>query len=239
MSLRSRHLQDLSGVTSLNDSTRRRLYEYVAARREPVGRDEAAAAIGIGRTLAAYHLDKLAEHGLLEISYQRLSGRTGPGAGRPAKLYVRSQRELAISVPPRDYPLAGQLLAEAAERDRSGLTRRALSEAARELGARIAAPRRRRAQGSSIRAERRAIEATLRDRGYEPFEDRDGTLRLRNCPFHELAQQHQDVVCTMNLSLVEGMLAGLETRAHHASFEPREGCCCVTLQSGAPRPLER
>src|SRR5580704_18357452 len=96
---------------SLDDPVRHRLYQFVAARGAPVGRDEAAAAAGIGRPLAAYHLDKLVELGLLTATYQRPADRTGPGAGRPAKLYARSGREFAVTVPPREYELAARLLA--------------------------------------------------------------------------------------------------------------------------------
>ena len=99
-----------------------------------MGRDEAASAAGIGRALAVYHLDKLVEAGLLTASYQRPAGRGGPGAGRPAKLYARSGREFAVTVPPREYELAARLLVEVVEADPSGRSRAALGEAAHRLG---------------------------------------------------------------------------------------------------------
>src|SRR5580704_4402161 len=105
---------------SLDDPVRHRLYQFVAARGTPVGRDEAAAAAGIGRPLAAYHLDKLVELGLLTASYQRPPGRGGPGAGRPAKRYARSAAEFTVAVPPREYELAARLLAAAVEADQGG-----------------------------------------------------------------------------------------------------------------------
>src|SRR5260221_9031496 len=100
-------------VSGLADPVRRRLYDYVSASGEPVGREEAAAATGIGRPLAAYHLDRLVSLGLLTADYRRPSGRTGPGAGRPAKVYVRSGSEFTVTVPPREYELAARLLAQA------------------------------------------------------------------------------------------------------------------------------
>src|SRR5512135_3349010 len=106
-------LAALAGLASLDEPVRRRLYEYVGDQDWPVSRDEAAAAAGITRTLAAYHLDKLAEAGLLATSYQRPAGRAGPGAGRPAKLYRQAGQELTVSVPPRAYELLARLLAEA------------------------------------------------------------------------------------------------------------------------------
>src|SRR5215469_17756048 len=110
----------LTADSSLGAPVRARLYLIVSASPEPTGRDEAATAAGIGRPLAAYHLDKLVELGLLTASYQRPAGRTGPGAGRPAKVYVRSGREFAVSVPPREYELAARLLAAAVDADSSG-----------------------------------------------------------------------------------------------------------------------
>src|SRR3712207_6143504 len=103
-------LEAVAALSALDDPVRRRLYDYVAAHHAPVARDEAAAGVGLGRPLAAYHLDKLAAEGLLTVSYQRRSGRSGPGSGRPAKLYARSDREVCASVPPRDYGLAARLL---------------------------------------------------------------------------------------------------------------------------------
>src|SRR2546429_2846136 len=98
-----------------------------------VGRDEAARALRISRALAAFHLDKLVQLGLLEAAYRRLSGRQGPGAGRPAKLYRRSTRQLEITLPQRRYALAGRLLARALAAQRSPASRRALERAARDL----------------------------------------------------------------------------------------------------------
>ena len=231
----SRRLKnDLAALSELDDPVRRRLYEYVASHDRPVGRDEAAGAVRIGRTLAAYHLDKLANRELLTVSYERLGKRRGRGGGRPAKLYSRAPRELTVSVPPRDYLLAGRLLVAAAERDATGSTREALAEAARALGAETGTARKK-GRARSIPARRRAVVAALRERGYEPCEDDKGVIRLRNCPFHELAQQNRDVVCTMNFSLLEGLLAGLETNDFSPSLEIEPGRCCVVLRPRAQR----
>ena len=128
-------------ITALGDVTRRALYDLVAASAAAVSRDEAADALGLARGTAAFHLDRLVASGALDVEYRRLSGRTGPGSGRPAKLYRRAAAELSFSLPPRSYDLAGELLATAIERaDRSGeAVRHALDhvaeEAGRELGA--------------------------------------------------------------------------------------------------------
>jgi len=208
----------LSALSALGDVTRRNAYDYVCAQGRPVGRDEVAGALGVGRTLAAYHLDRLAKDGLLSVAFARRSGRTGPGAGRPAKLYERSEWELAVSVPPRDYGLAAELLAQAAAHDEQGETRSALRDAADALGREIAATAPKRA----------SLERLLRERGYEPYDDA-GVLRLRNCPFHTVAQRHPEVVCDMNLNLLEGLIVGLGLGAQ-AALEPGPGRCCVAIK---------
>jgi predicted ArsR family transcriptional regulator len=220
-------LEAINPLSALGDATRRNAYDYVCAQGRPVGRDEVAGALGVGRTLAAYHLDRLAKDGLLSVAYARRSGRTGPGAGRPAKLYERSDRELAVSVPPRDYRLAAQLLAHAAAHDEEGGTRRALRDAADSLGREIAA-----AAPSSA-----SLERLLRDRGYEPYDD-GGVLRLRNCPFHTVAQRHPEVVCDMNLNLLDGLIAGLNLDLR-ATLEPAPGRCCVAIKSTSAGQTER
>src|SRR3954465_4235620 len=79
----------VAAVAALAEPTRRRLYEYVVRRPHPVSRDDVAGALGLPRPTAAFHLDRLVADGLLDVHYERRTGRTGPGAGRPAKLYRR------------------------------------------------------------------------------------------------------------------------------------------------------
>ena len=221
--------RDLASVSSLEDPVRRRLYEIVSSRPEPMGRDEAAAAAGIGRPLAAYHLDKLVESGLLTVTYQRLGERSGPGAGRPAKLYAKSDREFAVSVPPRDYELAAQILVQAVAEDQEGTSRAGLQDAARRLGTELA----RREQAD----EARDLPSVLSAHGYEPAVQsagRGSVIRLRNCPFHHLAEQHRELVCGMNLSLVGGMLEGLRLPGWQPVLDPRPGHCCVVIEEHQP-----
>ena len=107
--MESREAQ-ISAVAALDEPTRRRLYDYVVRQPEPVSRDDAAAALELPRTTAAFHLDRLVDEGLLDVVFQRLTGRTGPGAGRPTKLYQRSDQHVTVSLPQRRYDLAGRLL---------------------------------------------------------------------------------------------------------------------------------
>ncbi|MGI8448523.1 MAG: helix-turn-helix transcriptional regulator [Streptosporangiaceae bacterium] len=222
----------LAAVSSLDDPVRRSLYEFVSGSAEPVGRDEAAAAAGIGRPLAAYHLDKLVGLGLLSAADQRPAGRGGPGAGRPAKVYARSGSEFAVSVPPREYELAARLLAVAVESDQGGTSAAALHDAARQCG--VGLGERSRAAGGGGEGARQAAEDALRGHGYEPSQREDGTIRLRNCPFHQLAAEHRDLVCGMNLALIEGLVTGLGASGLHPALDPQPGCCCVVIGSGAP-----
>ena len=186
--------------------------------------------------MAKFHLDKLVEDGLLEAGYSRPAGRGGPGAGRPAKLYRRSARELTVSLPPRDYELAGRLLAEsvmAAERDRLPVGE-ALRDIAREEGRSLG---RRIRDRAGSRANRPALLAATTDVlgecGYEPRLDAAG-VTLANCPFHALAEEYTDLVCGMNLDLMTGLVDGLDRLDLEARLEPRPGQCCVRLVPARP-----
>jgi predicted ArsR family transcriptional regulator len=223
---------DLSSLSSLDDPVRGSLYEYVSGCAGPVGRDEVAAAAGIGRALAVYHLDKLVEAGLLTASYQRPAGRGGPGAGRPAKLYTRSGREFTVSVPPREYELAARLLVQAVGADPAGRSRAALGDAARELGRQLGTGHQ--ASGADPG---RALIAVLHQHGFAPA-GANGVIRLRNCPFHHLAAQDPETVCGMNLALAEGLIAGLGAAGLRPALDPQPGHCCVVVKqrtTGAER----
>jgi len=214
-------LDDLDALSALSDPSRRRLYDHISASSTPVGRDEAAAAAGISRSLAAYHLDRLAQAGLLETTFARPAGRSGPGAGRPAKLYRRAARDFTLHAPSRDYALLAEIFIRAEEHDPAA--REAVVSAARELGAELGAE-----------AKPADLIQVLRSRGYEPFDD-DGTIRFRNCPFHALAQAHRGSVCTLNLALVEGILAGAGASKVRTSLEPDRAQCCVALSPARSR----
>ena len=193
---------DVASLSSLGDPTRRALYDFVARQPEPAGRDEAAAAAGVGRTLAAYHLDRMVEDGLLEVSFARRTGRSGPGAGRPAKLYRRAAREFHICLPPRNYELAARILANAVDREPTGRAKAALQESAQGFGAEVAAEVERRAAGGRDAHRSAVLEQVLAEWGYEPFHD-EGVTRMRNCPFDCLADAHRQIVCGMNIALLE------------------------------------
>ncbi|MFD9093117.1 helix-turn-helix transcriptional regulator [Streptomyces collinus] len=232
-------MEDIDAIAALQDPVRRRLYEYVVARGREVGRNEAAEATGVARTLAAHHLDRLTEAGLLESGSRRLTGRSGPGAGRPAKVYTRARAERAVSLPARDYRTAAELLAEAAEQ--AGLDAE-LTTAARRRGEALRGP------AAPCGSLEQAMEV-LTARGYEPHlesgggsPDTEGTggageaarsgtpvVRMRNCPFHAVAERFPPLVCGMNLALLEGLLGA--DGAVRARMDARPGECCAVVES--------
>jgi predicted ArsR family transcriptional regulator len=219
------------GIAILGEPVRRALYRYVVAQAEPVNRDQAASGTGVARHVAKFHLDRLVEDGLLEVEYARPPGRSGPGAGRPAKLYRRSPRELAVSLPPRQYELAGRLLAQAittSERDHVPVGD-SLRDSARRLGQSLAERAGQQAGSEPDHAELVAAAArVLGDCGYEPRPDDDGVV-LANCPFRALAQEYTDLVCRMNLQVMTGLVESLKGCGLEARLEPTPGHCCVRL----------
>ncbi len=223
-------------IALLGEPVRRRLYEHVVAQREPVGRDEAAKAVAIKRPLAAFHLDKLAEDGLLEVEYRRLSGKKGPGAGRPAKLYKRSERQIEVSLPHREYELAARLFAQALNRDGAPDTVR---DVARTFGKEIAKQVMERAgRRRGVKNLTRTAEEILLDYGFEPFHDDNGSIRLRNCPFHPLSREFTPLVCGMNLDIMQSLLDELGLDRLEARLEPQPGMCCVAFHRREPEPIE-
>ena len=226
----------LAELGALAEPTRRSLYLYVAAQAHDVARDEAAAAVGIRRAQAAFHLDRLVEEGFLEASYRRLSGRSGPGAGRPSKLYRCSARQHDLSLPPRDYALAAALRAPAMEEAPTGLARSSLGQVARRFGEDLGAEiRTELGRRSSRERKLGALEEALARHGYQPY--RQGAeLHLGNCPFHALAESHRELVCGMNQSLMDGALEGMNASDLQARGEAVPGRCCVAIGPLAPEP---
>jgi predicted ArsR family transcriptional regulator len=218
---------DVESVALLDEPMRRALYDWVVAQHRPVGREEAAHALGITRALATFHLDRLAAGGLLDADYRRLNERRGPGAGRPARVYWRADREVSVSLPTRRYELAARTLAEALERDAGAATIAAHSAgfaAGRRLGERM---RREEGRRSPVVTLRRA----LTEQGYEPADpDETRVIRLRNCPFHALVEEHRPLVCGMNLAMAEGLSDAIGDRLpYRPVLDPQPGRCCVAF----------
>ena len=183
--------------------------------------------MGLARSTAAFHLDRLAEEGLLAVELKRLTGRTGPGSGRPAKLYRRAAGEVVVSVPERHYDLVGQLLLTAIEEStRTG-------EPAADSLLRIAGETGRRL-GSGVRS----LQQFLENQGYEPRPDGDGGLVLGNCPFHRLAQQHTEVVCHVNVELLRGASESVTEPGYTMVLDPGIDRCCVRAVPAPTAPAD-
>jgi len=222
----------IAGVAVLDDPVRRSLYLYVARQADAVSRDAAAEATGTARDNAAFHLDKLVEAGLLEASYRRLSGRTGPGAGRPSKVYRRSAQQLHVTLPARRYELAAEVLARALEDPRAKTASASVTAAAHRAGASLGvAARMRASRVSPLRRVTRLLDA----HGYEPTESPRGVVQMRNCPFHAVALNHPDLVCGMNLAFMEGIVEGAAAGGVTATLDPQPGRCCVTLRTASSK----
>ena len=220
----------LASVGSLQEPVRRSLYLYVLAQRRPVSRDEAASAAGVGRGLAAFHLDRLAKDGLLDVEYRRLTGRSGPGAGRPAKLY-RPAAETEISLPPRSYAFAAELLAEALEArlGQNGADGEPPTGVAERFGRAAGDAARRDLPARPTASERlEALSRLLATYGYQPCQE-GGEVRLQNCPFHALASRHTELVCGMNEAFLRGVIASMDVRGADARLAPTAGQCCVVI----------
>jgi predicted ArsR family transcriptional regulator len=228
--------RDVSGLGSLAEPVRRELYDFVCAQDGPVGRDRAADELSIARHQAKFHLDRLEQAGLLEAVYARPAGRGGPGAGRPAKLYRRARREIAVTLPERRYELAGRLMAEAIEASADGRpVLEALDDVAAAHGAGFAAE----AIAAASQAGGDALDAAvavLAANGYEPRRAGDHIVMV-NCPFHGLAQTHTALVCRMNHAALAAMASTLGADVE-ARLDPGPDRCCVVVDR-ARRPQAR
>jgi len=218
----------ITAVAALNEPLRRGLYRFAVSQPDAVSRDQAAQELGISRELAAFHLDKLVDIGLLDVEFRRLTGRQGPGAGRPAKLYRPSGRQVELSFPNRRYDLAAHLLAKALEPNGDGAAG-GIDEAARQFGEELGR-RARKHLGRRPGADRllTQVATLLEGYGFEPARS-DGEVILRNCPFGTVAAAHPEVVCGMNLAVLEGVISGLRTQAIEARLAPGPGRCCVVV----------
>ena len=216
----------LAALAALDDPTRRAVFDLVARAATAVSRDAAADALGVSRRVAAFHLDRLAEQGLLVVEYRRPPGRSGPGAGRPAKLYRRTDDEVAVSVPERHYDLVGGLLAAAVTEsiDTGAPVQEVLHRTAYDAG-------------KTIGAAADNLSAALEDAGYEPRQQdhHSGAVVLGDCPFHRLAQQFTALVCAVNLQLLRGVADGAGDSSHFAELDPGPDRCCVRLLPAARR----
>jgi predicted ArsR family transcriptional regulator len=220
----------VAAVAALNEEVRRALYEYVRAAREPVSREAAADAVGISRKLAAFHIDKLVELGLLRSGFAASGTRR---VGRAPRLYEPGAVEVCVQIPARSPGLIADILVSAVTAH--GGDERADAAAlriARERGAEVGS-----AAAADVRQGRvgaewaiSIAERVLADQGFEPYRA-ESSVRLRNCPFHPLAARAPEFVCGLNREYVRGVLDGIGAGERAvAELAPRAGECCVQLR---------
>jgi predicted ArsR family transcriptional regulator len=207
--------QRITAVAALDDPARRAVFDFVAASVNPVTREDAASALHLPRSTAAFHLERLATVGLLEAEFRRLGA-----SGRPSKLYRRASTELAVSVPNSSYGLAGTIMATAIDEVRStgGPIDEALQRAASDLG-------------ETFGGAAGAIEPVLTDTGYEPTPDGEGGWDFSNCPFHQLARDHTTTVCGVNGAFLAGALDGASDTEHRVDPPHPEARCCARISA--------
>lgn len=227
--------QQLEALAALREPVRSQLYEYVQKRLAAVSRDEAADAVGVSRAMAAFHLDKLVELGLLRAEYRRLSGRSGRGAGRPSKLYRRSRREFAVTIPERNHELLARLLSESMSGPDGGP---GADGAAYEYGQSLGARSQRRIS-RRVTTQRLAgcVEDVMDDVGFEPVRSGAGDVWTRNCPFDPLSRRYPEVVCRTAISMVSGIIQGVGAEDVSVTRDERPDRCCVVLRG--PFPAKR
>ncbi|GAB1511274.1 helix-turn-helix domain-containing protein [Actinophytocola sp. KF-1] len=218
----------IRAVAALDDDLRRGMYAFIRAARGPVTRDEAAAAVGISRKLAAFHLDKLVDAGVLQADYRQVAGLRK--VGRAPKVYRPADTDISVSIPPRKHDLLAEILLDAASRD-------AVRKAAYERGRRTGADERARTRPGRLGTERALTlaTATMREHGFEPVHEPGTSVRLRSCPFHPMAATSPELVCGINHAFLTGLLDGLEARTLTAELAPRSGECCVELHGRAAK----
>ena len=223
-----------SSLAALADPIRRRLYRFVMGAQGAVSREQGAVGVGVPGHTAKFHLDRLVDDGLLDVEFRRLSGKTGPGAGRPAKLYRRSRRQIALSLPQRSYDLLSTILAKGVEEAVSEGTSMGdvTARVAREEGHRLGSAA---AQEVPEGEELRRLAWSLQPYGYEP-RIADERMVVENCPFDTVARDHTDLVCGLNVEFVGGVADGLGCAGLSVNLEPSPGRCCVSARRAGDPP---
>ena len=220
----------LAAIAALDEDVRRALYEHVRAAGEPVSRESAAEAVGISRKLAAFHLDKLVDLGLLRTGFAPRGTR---GVGRAPRVYEPAAIDMCVRIPHRSPELiADILLAAVTDHESDERAEQAALRLAHERGTEIGYAARAEGRAGRIGAERAMGVAArvLTEQGFEPYAE-DAALRLRNCPFHPLAARAPEFVCGLNRAYLGGMVDGLGAAERLvAELAPRAGECCVQLR---------
>jgi predicted ArsR family transcriptional regulator len=216
---------------------------YVRGSPDPVSADDAAAALGVHRSVARSRLERLLRAGLLVTTFVRRSGRAGPGAGRPAKLYSPAPEAQTLEFPPRRLPtLVARLLDELPAEGRQ----EALRSAGEEYGRDLARASRLRSS-ADVRKGLERVCAAVRSLGFHATLERmDGdtaVIATPTCPLRPLVTERPEAAL-----IDRGMWAGLVERGvrgaraesveceTHSCLDGGESCAVVLhLRGGAIR----
>ncbi len=221
----------ISAVATLDDELRRGMYTFIRQAHRPVTRDEAAGSVGISRKLAAFHLDKLVDAGLLRTHYAPRGTRK---VGRAPKLYEPTDTDIHVTIPHREYEMLADILLEATLTETAEETaRRAAVRVAAQRGKQLGGAERHQTRPGRLGTERALtmLQSILTRHGFEPTRESPACVRLRNCPFHRFATTAPELVCGLNHAFITGILTGLGTTTVRAALTPRPGECCVELHS--------
>jgi len=221
---------DWRAAAALKDPRRRAMYELLREADRPLTRDEVAEATGMTRNGVGFHLDALVDAGLLVADYARPPGRGGPGAGRPSKRYAATSTAIDLAVPVRRYIELSRRLCEAVVHAGSEDVELQIMRGAREDG--VEAGRRARSDGDEP-STTDALMDLLRSLGYRPLPETDqGTVPLRDCPFHAVSRAVPELVCPANLMYLQGVLDGIGAGDElRAVLDGAGSGCCVSLHS--------
>ncbi len=207
-------IQNMDGLQAVGVPELREALRFVRAHRRPVSAEELAVAQSVHHNVARRRLDKLVEAGLLVRSQQRRTGRSGPGAGRPANVYSPAPETSEIEFPERPYhELVGLLVDALPERARP----KRLREVGRTLASQLATKSRLTATRDLKRGLERVCEA-VGVLGYqaavEEVGERRAVISTPTCPLRPL------VVARQSISEVDrGMWSGLVESAVEGAGE--------------------
>ncbi|TML90430.1 MAG: hypothetical protein E6G08_02575 [Actinobacteria bacterium] len=188
---------------------------FARGQERPVTADDLAAAHDVHRNVARSRLERLVEAGLLAPGYERRSGRTGPGAGRPAKTYAVVPELDAIEFPARRYETLVALLIDGVPRER-------LREVGAAFGAELARAARLRPAKTLRTAAERMCRA-VRDLGFQAsvveVEDDRAVIATPTCPLRPLVRTRPEAA-----EIDRGMWAGLAAHALAGAAVERVEC---------------
>jgi len=200
-----RNISDLT--SSLGDPTRRAIYIAVRESADPMTTSKVAGLFGIHPNVARHHLDRLAEDGYLRVSHERKAG--GPGAGRPAKTFESTNKEVSVHFAPRRFEMLTEMLFQVLEEvsppDVSAVAERVGRSYGKQLAAEIGAP-----HDPGYDEAVQAVASAMTGLGFSVDPDVEGQrLLTSHCPFGETATSHPEVICSLDRGIVAGLFGAL------------------------------